>query len=93
MTKFFTTNNIRSIRINAERAKLDRSPSMSLQNSLDPEGVHLIQNHISLDGGRFVRCIVIFKIKDRDDGKAAQIDMTLQDYNALANVEDILEVS
>jgi len=86
------SDEIRAIQWRSEQREFNRTLPAEWIEKLDPEGHHLIVSIMSHQhtGGRAVephlRARVLLKLKDRgaDDPAVAHLDMTYEDYNALA---------
>lgn len=69
----------------AVQRSFNRTLSSKMINALDEDGINIITYALAQDD--FIRVLLMFKLKDRDEPVQGWLDMTYERYNTLPRLE------
>lgn len=95
--KVATTAHIRTMNRHAKKNNYNRQLSAQAMRKLDPDGLHIVKVFIVHEHAAGVsveahyRCRVHLKFKDSMEPRVAWLDVTIADYDKLAEAEQLAE--
>lgn len=80
--KVITTPQLRKLIARAVELDLNRKGPYGIMQRIDPDGKHVL-NAVMMHNDCQVRCHILTKLSNRSKPSATELDVTLEDFNAL----------
>jgi hypothetical protein len=87
MSKVMGADTVIALNKTAVRKKYNRTLSSKFIERLADDGVNIVVTHLLHGDGEYVRTLTMFKLADRDEPVEGWLDVSLEDFNRLADVE------